>query len=78
MKTEIKPNNFILNKVAVVNKSLKSSRYELNVSLNGSHMSVKFINTDTKETIREIPPEETKGYIANMLDLAGILIDKKG
>lgn len=40
-------------------------------------VSIKVIDQDTKEVIKEIPPEETLEMIAKMWELAGILVDEK-
>jgi len=40
-------------------------------------ISVKILDKDTNEVIREIPPEETLDMIAKMYELAGIMIDEK-
>jgi flagellar protein FlaG len=38
---------------------------------------VKVLNKDTGELIREIPPEKTLDIVANMMEIAGIIIDEK-
>ena len=40
-------------------------------------VSIKVINQDTEEVIREIPPEETLEMLTKMWELAGILVDEK-
>lgn len=40
-------------------------------------VSIKVIDEDTEEVIKEIPPEETLEMIAKMWELAGILVDEK-
>ena len=40
-------------------------------------VSIKVIDQDTKEVVKEIPPEETLEMIAKMWELAGILVDEK-
>lgn len=40
-------------------------------------ISVKIIDQDTNEVIREIPPEETLDMISKMWELAGIIVDEK-
>lgn len=42
-----------------------------------NRVSIKVIDKDTEEIIREIPPEETLEMIQKMLELAGILVDEK-
>jgi len=38
---------------------------------------VKVYDAETNEIIREIPPEKIKDMIANMLERAGLLVDKR-
>ena len=40
-------------------------------------ISVKIVDKDTNEVIREIPPEETLDMISKMWELAGIIVDEK-
>ena len=42
-----------------------------------NRISIKVINDDTDEVIREIPPEKTLDMIAKTLELEGILVDEK-
>ncbi len=39
--------------------------------------TVKVINSETKEVIREIPPEKILDLVANLMELAGVLVDEK-
>ncbi len=41
-------------------------------------VSIKILNSDTGEVIREIPPEDTIKMIEKMWELVGILFDEKG
>ena len=38
---------------------------------------VKVIDTSTDEVIREIPPKKLLDMVANMLDVAGLLMDDR-
>lgn len=40
-------------------------------------MMVKVVDTNTDEVIREIPPEKIIDMVADMLEMAGILIDER-
>ena len=65
--------------IAHVNKSLVSSRRELHYSVHDAtnRIMVKIIDSDTKEVIREIPQERTLDMLAKVLELTGVLVDKK-
>lgn len=57
----------------VLNTNLKFSIHEKT-----KQISVKIINSDTKEVIKEIPPEKILDMVAAMLERAGIFMDKRG
>lgn len=38
---------------------------------------IKIVNSDTGELIREIPPEKTLDIVAKLIEVNGLLIDKK-
>ncbi len=70
-------------------KTLKQRISDINHKLNnntiaefGYHdgtnrVTIKIVDKDTKETIKEIPPEKTLDLIAKAWELAGILVDEK-
>ncbi len=43
-----------------------------------NEMIVRIIDTNTKEVIREIPSKKILDMVANMLEMAGLLVDEKG
>jgi len=65
--------------VEEVNKKLAGVRSEAQISVHKeTHMvMVKVINADTKQVIREIPPEKTLDAVAKMWEMAGLLLDEK-
>ncbi len=42
-----------------------------------NRVTIKIIDKDTKETIKEFPPEKTLDMIARLWEMAGILVDEK-
>ena len=42
-----------------------------------NRVTIKIVDKDTKEVIREIPPEKTLDMIAKVWEMAGILVDEK-
>lgn len=42
-----------------------------------NRVTIKIVNRDTKEVIKELPPEKTLDMIAKVWEMAGILIDEK-
>lgn len=42
-----------------------------------NRVMIKIVDKDTKETIKELPPEKTLDMIAKVWEMAGILVDEK-
>lgn len=62
-----------------INSKIKPTRTECQFSYHEEtkRISIKVMDQDTGEVIREIPPEKTLDMIAKSLELAGILVDEK-
>lgn len=77
------------NLVNVKGNDIKKSISEINSKINknteaifGIHdatnrVTIKIVDKDTKEVIKEIPPEKTLEMIAKVWEFAGILVDEK-
>ena len=72
----------------VSNEQLKKALEKLNKSLGdaeavfGFHedtrrVTIKIVDKDTKEVIKELPPEKTLDMIAKVWELAGLLVDER-
>jgi len=61
------------------NKSMQpfDRRFERSIHEKTNTLMVKVIDSTTGDVIRELPPEKLLDMVANMLEVAGILIDKK-
>ncbi|AGI40482.1 flagellar protein FlaG [Thermoclostridium stercorarium] len=59
-------------KLVIANRALEFSIHEKT-----KEIIVKVIDVETKEVIREIPSEKILDLIANILELAGILVDER-
>lgn len=53
------------------------TRCEFSYHEETKRVSIKVVDSETQEVIREIPPEETLEMVEKMWELAGILIDEK-
>ena len=42
-----------------------------------NRVTIKLVDKNTKETIKELPPEKTLDMIAKVWEMAGILVDEK-
>lgn len=61
------------------NKSMKLSRTRCEFSYHEkiNRVSIKILDEETDEVIREIPPEEALEMIEKFMELAGLLFDEK-
>ena len=59
------------------NKQLRKTGCQFSYHEGTKRVSIKIIDKETEEVIREIPPEETLEMVEKMWELAGILVDEK-
>lgn len=55
----------------------KSTSLEFSIHQKTKLISVKVLDKDTGETIREIPPEKSLDFVAKLWEMAGILVDER-
>ncbi len=68
----------VKNAIAEVNRKMnQKTRCEFSYHEDTKRVSIKVIDSDTEEVIREIPPEETLDMLSKMWEVAGILIDEQ-
>lgn len=60
-----------------MNKNLTNSSVQFGIHEATNRITIKVVDNDTKEVIRELPPEKTLDMIAKVWELAGILVDEK-
>lgn len=62
-----------------LNKKMKLTHTECEYTLHEetNRISIKVIDQDSKEIIREIPPEKTLDMISKIWEIAGLLVDEK-
>lgn len=65
--------------ISRANSKLKShrTRCEFSYHEETKRVSIKVLDEETEEVIREIPPEETLEMVERMWELAGLLIDER-
>ncbi|NLH57884.1 MAG: flagellar protein FlaG, partial [Clostridiales bacterium] len=54
-----------------------SSRAEFSIHEKTGDVLVRILDISTNEVIREIPPRKIKDMVANFLERAGLLVDKR-
>lgn len=69
----------IKNAVDHANQTMRRSKTKCEFSYHEEtkRVSIRVIDAETEEVIREIPPEETLEMISKMWELAGLMVDEK-
>lgn len=60
-----------------INKKLSNTECVFGVHEATNRVTIQIVDKNTKEVIKEIPPEKTLDMIAKVWELAGILVDEK-
>lgn len=63
--------------VEQLNKNMSNSEAIYGIHEGTNRVTIKIVNKDTKEVIKELPPEKTLDMIAKAWELAGILVDER-
>lgn len=71
-------NEQIKKAVEQLNKKIAShSEAVFGIHEDTNRVTIKIVDKDTKEVIKELPPEKTLDMIAKVWELAGILVDER-
>ena len=70
-------NEKIKKAVEQLNKSMPHSEAIFGFHDETNRVTIKIVDKDTKEVIKELPPEKTLDMIARVWEMAGILVDEK-
>ncbi len=70
-------NEQIRKKVEMLNKRMNNSEAIFGIHDETNRVTIKIVDKETKEVIKELPPEKTLDMIAKAWELAGILVDEK-
>ena len=60
-----------------IKKNMSHSEAIFGIHEATNRVTIKIVDKDTKEVIKELPPEKTLDMIAKAWELAGILVDEK-
>lgn len=63
--------------VETLNKKMAHSEAVFGIHEATNRVTIKIIDKDTREVLKELPPEKTLDMIAKVWEMAGILIDEK-
>lgn len=72
------PNNEQIKKaVEQMNRNMFNSEAVFGIHEGTNRVTIKIVDKDTKEVIKELPPEKTLDMIAKVWEMAGILVDER-
>lgn len=60
-----------------LNKKMVNSEAVFGIHEGTNRVTIKLVDKNTRETIKELPPEKTLDMIAKVWEMAGILVDEK-
>lgn len=60
-----------------IKKRLGSTECKFGIDEATNRITIKIVDKETKEIIKEVPPEKTLKMIAKVWEMAGILVDEK-
>jgi flagellar protein FlaG len=63
--------------VETMNKSMGSTEALFGIHEGTNRVTIKIIDRETKEVIKELPPEKTLDMIEKVWEMAGILVDER-
>lgn len=75
--TQQKQNEVIRSAVDKINKNNPNTEAVFGVHEKTNRVTIKIVDKESKEVIKEFPPEKTLDLIAKAWELAGILVDEK-
>ncbi|NBJ92558.1 flagellar protein FlaG [Parablautia muri] len=64
--------------VEQLNKNMSSSEAVFGIHEGTNRLTIKIIDKDSKEVLKELPPEKILDMIAKAWELAGVMVDEKG
>lgn len=77
-KKEHQPSEATINDaVSSANRRMERTRCEYSYHKETNRVSIKVLDADTDEVIREIPPEKSLDMLQKMWEMAGILVDER-
>lgn len=60
-----------------INKKANNSEAIFGIHEGTNRVTIKLVDRDTKEVIRELPPEKTLDMIAKVWEMAGLMVDER-
>jgi len=72
-----KNNERVKKAVSELNKNMTNSIAQFGIHEGTNRITIKIVDKETKEVIKELPPEKTLDMIAKAWELAGIMVDER-
>ena len=72
-----KNNEKVKKAVSEINKNMTNSIAQFGIHEGTNRITIKIVDKDTKEVIKELPPEKTLDMIAKAWELAGLMVDER-
>ena len=72
-----KSNERVKKAVDEINKNMTNSVAQFGIHEGTNRITIKIVDKQTKEVIKELPPEKTLDMIAKAWELAGIMVDER-
>jgi flagellar protein FlaG len=63
--------------VDTINKNAHNEEAVFGIHEATNRVTIKIVDKDTKEVIKEFPPEKTLDMIAKVWEMAGIMVDER-
>ncbi len=70
-------NDKIKKAIEKMNAQLPNAEAKFGIHDATNRVMIKLVDKDTKEVIKEFPPEKTLDMLAKCMELAGVLVDEK-
>ncbi len=77
MQNQQATNEQIKKAVEQINKNIGNSSAVFGIHEETNRVTIKIVDKETKEVIKELPPEKTLDMISKVWELAGMLVDEK-
>lgn len=72
-----KENERVKKALSEISKNMDNSIAQFGIHEGTNRITIKIVDKDTKEVIKELPPEKTLDMIAKAWELAGLMVDER-
>lgn len=76
-ESRVMDNEALKKRISDLNKQLNTTECQYGIHEETQRVTLKIVDKETKEVIKELPPEKTLEMIAKVWEIAGLLVDEK-